>query len=63
MHRYDYMMAVDVSHIVDELVKKRVSSIIAAMLEYIKDIDGPLARPCEESLVKRYGPPGLTGAG
>jgi len=56
------MMAIDVSHVVDEPVKKRVSETVAAMLGYIEDVDDPLARTCEETLVRKYEPAGLTGA-
>lgn len=55
------MMAINVSHIVDEPVKKRVSEIVMAMLGYIKGVQGPLVRTYEQTLITKFGPAGLTG--
>ena len=53
------MMAIDVTHVVDEPVKKRVSDILTAMLDYIEGVEVSLARTCENTLVQRFSSAGL----
>lgn len=53
------MITINVDHVVDEPVKKRVREIVTAMLEYLRGQGGALGKMCKKMLLDKFAPAGL----